>query len=43
MAVWRRKALELFPELSHDLNSNEYTICSLFSELLPMVRVAHEQ
>jgi len=35
MAVWRRKALELFPELRNDLNSNKYAPYNLFVELLP--------
>ena len=42
MAAWRRKALELFPELKQDLTNAEYTIYLLYFDLLPMVREAHE-
>ncbi len=38
MANWRRKALALFPELRYDVQLPEFTIYSLFFELLPMSR-----
>jgi hypothetical protein len=42
MAVWRRRALELFPELRHEIQGADSTPYSLFFELLPMARTAHE-
>src|SRR4051812_42433750 len=42
MAVWRRKALEVFPELREALNHRDYTIYQLFFDLLPLSRAAHE-
>lgn len=41
MAVWRQKAIELFPQL-RDLNSGEYTIYSLFTDLRGELEQAHE-
>ena len=41
MAVWRRMALERFPELRHTLNDRSYSIYALFFDLLPMLRDAH--
>jgi hypothetical protein len=43
MSMWRRKALELFPNLRRELNDREYTIYVLYFDLLPMVREAHEE
>ena len=42
MAVWKRKAIEDFPELRQDLQDAAFTPYMLFFELLPMVRAAHE-
>lgn len=42
MSVWRRRALESFPQLKRDLNRKDYTVYSLFFDLLVMVRAAHE-
>jgi hypothetical protein len=40
--VWRRRALELFPELRCDLTGRDYTVYSLFFDLKPMLREAFE-
>ena len=42
MAVWRRRALELFPQLRRDLQSRDYSVYLLFFDLKPMLRVAHD-
>jgi hypothetical protein len=42
MAAWRRRALELFPQLRRELNDSEYTIYLLFFDLKPMLRDAHD-
>src|SRR5438552_15545583 len=42
LAVWRRKALELFPELRSEFQRPESSIYTVFFELLPMVRQAHD-
>ncbi len=42
MAVWRRRAAELFPELRRNLNSRHYTIYSLFTDLRGILEDAHE-
>jgi hypothetical protein len=42
MAAWRRRALELLPQLRRELNDGEYTVYSLFFDLLPMLREAHD-
>lgn len=41
MAAWRRKALELFPELKRKLNDPEETVYLFFYDLVPIVREAH--
>lgn len=41
MATWRRRAIELFPDLRDDLQNPDFTIYSLFTELLPAVGEAH--
>jgi hypothetical protein len=41
MATWRRRALDVFPDLRHDLNSPDYTIYSLLFDVLPALRDAH--
>src|SRR5438132_11252436 len=43
MSAWRRKALQLFPELQVELNDSDYSIYMLYFELLPKVREAHKQ
>ena len=43
MATWRRKAIELFPELRRELNHPEYTIYWLFFDLYPEVQIAHRE
>ncbi len=43
MSVWRRKALELFPDLRRALQKPGYSIYQLFFDLLPMVDVAHSE
>ncbi len=41
MATWRRRALELFPELQSELNRPDYTINLLFVDLLSAAGSAH--
>src|SRR5689334_6835587 len=41
MSAWRRKALALFPELHGELGGGEYTLYSLYFDLLPHTRTAH--
>jgi len=41
MAVWRRKALAIFPELATELNEPNYTIYQLFFDLTPMAEQGH--
>lgn len=43
MAVWRRRALEQFPQLRRELNGGGYTPYSLFADLKPMFRLAHDE
>jgi hypothetical protein len=43
MSAWRRKALELFPDLRSDIEAPDATIYSVFFELLPRCREAHDQ
>ena len=42
MAVWRHRALTLFPELRPDLMYRSYNVYWLFFELLPMARKAFD-
>ena len=42
MAAWRRRALELFPQLRRELNDREYTVYLLFFDLKPLLREAHD-
>jgi hypothetical protein len=42
VAVWRRRALELFPELHLELNDRDYSVYSLFVDLKPLLRKAHD-
>ncbi|MFY9550333.1 MAG: hypothetical protein WAU32_04220 [Thermoanaerobaculia bacterium] len=41
MAVWRRRARELFPELSRELAVDAYSVHQLFFDLVPRVEQAH--
>ena len=41
MAAWRRRALELFPDLKAELQNPDFTIHQLYFELLPQVKAAH--
>ena len=41
MAVWRRKAIALFPELRREFARPDCTVYEVFSELLPRVLQAH--
>jgi hypothetical protein len=41
MATWRRRALELFPDLQAELNRPDYTIYGLFRDLSSAVGEAH--
>jgi hypothetical protein len=43
MAVWRRHALRLFPELHDDIERDAATPYGLFFLLLPFVRDAHQR
>jgi 16S rRNA A1518/A1519 N6-dimethyltransferase RsmA/KsgA/DIM1 with predicted DNA glycosylase/AP lyase activity len=42
MSTWRRKAIELFPDLQKEFEQPRATIYSVFFELLPRVHLAHE-
>ncbi len=42
MATWRRRALELFPELRNDLNRRDYTTYDLFRDLRRRAWEAHD-
>jgi hypothetical protein len=42
MAAWRRRALELFPQLRRELNRRDYSAYSLFADLRPLLRAAHD-
>jgi hypothetical protein len=41
MSAWRRKALELFPDLRNDIEAPDASVMGLFFELLPRCRDAH--
>ena len=41
MATWRRKALELFPDLRGEIQERGSTIYTVFFALLPRLREAH--
>jgi hypothetical protein len=43
MSAWRRKAIELFPDLRREIESRELTIYQVFFELLPRCREAHDR
>ena len=43
MSAWRRKALELFPDLRSEIQRGDATIYTMFFELLPRCRTAHRQ
>lgn len=42
MASWRRKVIALFPDLRVEAQRPRFNVYSAFFELLPRVRVAHE-
>lgn len=42
MANWRRKAINLFPDLRYDVQRRDFSIYMLFFQLLPMSRAAHK-
>jgi hypothetical protein len=41
MSIWRRKAIELFPDLRQEFEQLDTTIYQVFFELLPRVQDAH--
>lgn len=41
MSTWRRKAIEMFPDLREDFQQANSTIYDVFMELLPRCREAH--
>jgi hypothetical protein len=43
VSTWRRKALELFPDLRDEIQSPEMSIYQVFFELVPRCREAHER
>jgi hypothetical protein len=43
MAIWKRKALAVFPELTDELRQGDFTVYQLFFELVPLVKAAHRQ
>lgn len=43
MSTWKRKAIEIFPDLRYEFESPETSIYSVFFELLPRVREAHQR
>jgi hypothetical protein len=43
MSAWRRKAVELFPDLRSEIEAPDATIYTVFFELLPRCRAAHER
>ena len=42
MSVWRRKAIDLFPDLRNELQSGELSTYLLFGELLSKLCEAHQ-
>ncbi|MDJ0522495.1 MAG: hypothetical protein QNJ90_10545 [Planctomycetota bacterium] len=43
MAAWRRRALESFPDLRTQLNTQDFTTYDLFRELVARAHDAHDQ
>ena len=43
MSAWRRKALELFPDLRSDIEDPDSSVMGLFFDLLPRCRDAHDR
>ena len=43
MSTWKRKAIEIFPDLRHEFESLDTSIYGVFFELLPRVREAHKR
>ncbi len=42
MSTWRRKALELFPDIRNEIQHGDTTIYTVFFHLLPRCREAHQ-
>jgi hypothetical protein len=42
MSAWRRKAIGLFPWMRNEMQRPDYSIYSLFFDLLPMAQSAHK-
>jgi hypothetical protein len=43
VSTWRRKALELFPDLRAEIEARDASIYTVFFELLPRCRDAHDR
>lgn len=43
MSAWRKRALELFPDLRSDIEPDDATIYTVFFELLPRCLEAHDR
>jgi len=43
MSTWKRKAIELFSDLRHEVQQSDATICQVFFELLPRARDAYDR
>ena len=43
MSAWRKRALELFPDLRVEIEPSDATIYAVFFELLPRCREAHDR
>jgi len=43
MSSWRRKAIELLPDLRHEFQDKDATPYTVFFELLPRCRQAHRE
>ena len=43
MSTWRRKAVELFPDLREEIEDPGTSVMSLFFELLPRCHSAHDR
>jgi hypothetical protein len=41
MSVWRKRAMDYFPELKREFEQADMTPCGLFIEILPLCRKAH--
>jgi hypothetical protein len=43
VSTWRKRALELFPDLRSEIEPHDATIYTVFFELLPRVQEAHDR